>query len=40
MITSSTFESADSWKVPSEIEIVLYGNEMPHSPFELDYEEI
>jgi len=40
MITSSTFESGDPWKVPSELELVLYGSEMPHSPFEFHYEAI
>lgn len=40
MITSSTFESRDSWKVPSELEMILYGNEMPRIPFELSYEAI
>lgn len=40
MITSSTFEMGDPWKVPSESQIILYGNEMPRNPFELAYEAI
>lgn len=35
MITSSTFESSDPWKVPSKSELALYGCQMPLSPFEL-----
>lgn len=40
MITSSTFEMGYPWKVPSKSKMILYDDEMPHSPFELAYEAI
>ena len=40
MITSSTFEMGDPWKVLSESEMILYDDEMPRSPFELAYQAI
>lgn len=37
MITSSTFEMGDPWKVPSESEMILYHDEISCSPFKLAY---
>ena len=40
MITSSAFKMGDPWKVPSESEMIIYGDEMPRTPFDLAYEVI
>lgn len=40
MITSSTSESSEPWKVPLELELTLCDSEIPLSPFKLAYLEV